>query len=136
MTKCRYSTNWMGPVSIDWYKQRGLTTLRTVTLTETLGKGQPGDQIQVDDITEHYSCGRIDVRGADLGTFGDEIGVPPMRSEDWSSFGDWLDTFETDHVWSLKDLVWLYERANPRIRWHQQPEWYDPDYSPTKVPRD
>lgn len=103
--KIRYSTNWMGPISIDWYYKRGLTTK---------------DENGYNQITESYSTGRIDVR--DGSDFGDEIGVPPMRSEDWHRFGDWLETFETDDVCTLEQLVELYERKNPKITWWKENE--------------
>ena len=99
MSKCRYSTNWMGPVTLWWYEERGLLNDKK-------------------EITEHYSCGRLDVRGGNIESiYGDEIGVPPMRSEDWETFGAWLETFETDDMWNLKQLVLMYERFNPKIRW-------------------
>jgi hypothetical protein len=112
----------MGPVSIDWYSKRGLTIKKTVTLDENsirvkISEGNIGDKVEVEEITERYSCGRIDVRGGDTGPYGDEIGVPPMRSEDWETFGIWLETFETDDMWNLKQLVLMYERFNPKIRW-------------------
>jgi hypothetical protein len=89
----------MGPVALWWYEERGLLNDKR-------------------EITEHYSCGRLDVRGGDTDPmFGDEIGVPPMRSEDWATFGDWLDTVETDFMWTLDQLVMMYERQNPKIRW-------------------
>lgn len=100
--RIRYSTNWMGPISIDWYHKRGLTTK---------------DENGYNQITESYSAGRIDVR--DGSDFGDEIGVPPMKSKDWHLFGEWLETFETDDVWTLDQLVELYERANPKITWSE-----------------
>jgi hypothetical protein len=43
-----------------------------------------------------------------------------MTSEDWYRFGNWLETFETDDVWTLEQLVELYERANPKITWDKQ----------------
>ena len=99
MSKCRYSTNWCGPVALWWYEERGLLN----------------DKRQ---IIEHYSCGRLDVRGGDIESiYGDEIGVPPMRSEDWVSLGDWLDDFRTDTMWSLAEIVKEYEKTNPKIRW-------------------
>ena len=108
MSKVRYSTNWMGPVSLNWYSERGL-----------------------DHNTESYSCGRIDVRGGDLGPYGDELGVPPMRSEDWKRFSRWLDTFETDEMWEFHQLIWLYEEKNSKIRWYETPKWYP--YDPHEV---
>lgn len=121
--KCRYSTNWMGVANLNWYIERGLTKKKTITFTEDSltvkhGNNKPGDTIEVDEPTVYYSCGRIDVRGGDTDVYyGDEIGVPPMRSEDWGRFGDWLDTVETDFMWTLDQLVELYERKNPKIRW-------------------
>lgn len=113
--KCRYSTNWMGPGGLWWYEKQGLLN----------DKGE---------ITEHYSCGRIDVRGGDTDIYyGDEIGVPPMKSESWNSFGGWLYTFETDEMWTLKDLVWMYEKTNPKIEWDKTPEWYSETYDPSKA---
>ena len=68
--------------------------------------------------TGNYLYGRIDVRGGDTDIYyGDEISVPPMRSEDWNRFGDWLRTVETDFMWTLDQLVEMYERENPKIRW-------------------
>jgi len=114
----RYSTNWMGPVSMHWYEQRGLVETKMVTLEhDSMITGRKaGEQYEIEEITTHYSCGRIDVMGTD-DPYGEEIGVPPMRSEDWYRFGLWLETFETDDVWTLDQLVELYEQANPKIRW-------------------
>ena len=88
----RYSTNWMGPINKQWYEDKGLELWS-------------------------YATGRIDCRGEDLGQYGDEIYLPPMLNEDWIRFGNWLNTFETDAMWNLKDLVELYERENPKITW-------------------
>ena len=88
----RYSTNWMGPINKQWYEDKGLQTWT-------------------------YSAGRIDCRGADLGQYGEEIYLPPMWAEDWVRFTNWLNTFETDAMWNLKDIVELYERDNPKITW-------------------
>jgi hypothetical protein len=71
-------------------------------------------------ITQSYSCGRIDVRGIPDQPYGDEIGVPPMLSEDWRRFGDWLDDVQTMSVWTLQDLVAAYQQHNPKITWETQ----------------
>ena len=107
--KIRYSTNWMGPISIDWYKQCGLTRPAFFRFKD--------QDVETVEITESYSAGRIDVR--DGSEYGDEISVPPMRTEDWHRFGEWLETFETDDVWTLEQLVELYERVNPKITWSE-----------------
>ena len=118
----RYSTNWMGVANMQWYKDRGLTKRISKTLTEDsqLTGRKAGDTFEYDEITQEYSCGRIDCRSEDLGRYGDEIGVGPMKAEDWHRFGKWLDTFETDFMWSLEELVELYERNNPKIQWWEE----------------
>lgn len=104
-----YSTNWMGPVSLQWYEDRNLTTIKTVMVKDQL--------VETVDIVQHWCGGRIDVRGEGLGPYGDEIGLPIMRGDSWRAFSDWLDTFETDDVWTLAQIVELYERKNPKIIW-------------------
>ena len=115
----RYGTNWMGVANLQWYIDRGLTKRVTKTLTEDskLTGRKAGESFEYDEVIQGYSCGRIDCRGDDLGQFGDELGVDPMKSEDWHRFGVWLNTVETDYMWTLDQLVELYERANPKIEW-------------------
>ena len=104
-----YSTNWMGPVSLQWYEDRNLTTIKTVMVKDQL--------VETVDIVERWCGGRIDVRGGDLGPYGDEIGLPIMRGDSWRAFSDWLDTFETVEVWTLKMLVDQFEMTHEPIVW-------------------
>jgi hypothetical protein len=127
----------MGIANLQWYEERNLLQKKTITVQEHSllakgGKYKAGDTFEVYDPIQSYSCGRIDVRGGDTGPYGDEIAVPPMKSESWNSFGGWLYTFETDEMWSLKDLVWMYEKTNPKIEWDECPEWYSETYDPSK----
>lgn len=109
MKRIRYSLNWMGPAYTKWYTDRGL-----------------------DINKEPYSTGRIDFFNPyEDSPYPDELYVPPIRTEDWNSFSNWLDTFETDDVWDFCQLVWLYERDNPKIRWYEAPVWYP--YNPHEV---
>lgn len=120
MTKINYSTNWMGVANMQWYRDRGLTKKVTKILEKdsAISDHRAGDVIELEEITESYSCGRLDFWNPTVDSmFPDEMGVPPMRSEDWHSFGEWLDTFETDAVLDLNQLVALYEQANAKIRW-------------------
>lgn len=114
----RYSTNWMGPINLQWFLDRGYAHKETKVLEEDFiwSDKKAGDTIEVTIIDEHYSAGRIDVYGEE--EYPDEIDLPPMRSEDWNTFSEWLETFETDFAWSLEELVWFYEKYNPKIRWH------------------
>jgi hypothetical protein len=115
----RYSTNWMGVANLQWYRDRGLIKRVTKTLTEDskLTGRKAGESFEYDEVTEGYSCGRIDCRGEDLGQFGDEIGVDPMKDESWARFGNWLNAVETDDMWTMDQLVEMYERDNPKIEW-------------------
>jgi hypothetical protein len=121
--KVRYSTNWMGVANMQWYRDRGLTKKVTKVLENDsiITTRKAGDIVEIEEITEPYSCGRLDFWNPyNDSMFSDELSVPPMRNEDWSSFGDWLDTFETDDVLNLDQLVELYEQTNPKIRWAKE----------------
>jgi len=107
----------MGPVSMSWYRTRGLTQTETKTATENTMFTTIGEPFTSESITTHYSCGRIDVHNVPGEPYGDEINVPPMLSTDWAMFSNWLDTVETASVWSLKNLVEAYQQHNPPITW-------------------
>ena len=107
----------MGPVSLGWYRTRGLTQTETKVATENSMFTTEGESYTSESITTHYSCGRIDVRGIPDEPYGDEINVPPMLSVDWATFGNWLGTVQTMSVWTLKDLVVAYQQHNPPITW-------------------
>ena len=107
----------MGPVSLDWYRQRGLTQVEHKVATEDSMLYNHSESYTSESITTHYSCGRIDVRGIPDEPYGDEISVPPMLSSDWRLFGNWLDDVQTVSIWTLADLVTAYEQHNPPITW-------------------
>jgi len=107
----------MGPVSMQWYRDRGLTHQQTKTATEDTMFYSIGDTYSTEDITTHYSCGRIDVHNVPNEPYGDEINVPPMLSTDWAMFGNWLDETQTMSTWTLQDLVTAYEQHNTKITW-------------------
>jgi len=95
-----YSTNWMGPINLKWYCERGL-------LEE--GSVEP---------TTYYSAGRIDIRGVPDEPWGLEYGVEPMHGEDWNHFSNWLDDFETEELVSYNALIEQFEtHYGKRIRW-------------------
>ena len=107
----------MGPVSLGWYRTRGLTQKQNKTAAENTMFYSIGETYTTEAVTTSYSCGRIDVHNVPNEPYGDEINVPPMLSTDWALFGDWLDDVQTASVWSLKDLVTAYEQHNPKIPW-------------------
>ena len=102
-----YSTNWMGPVSLNWYRDRGL-----------LKEGS------VEPIT-YYSAGRIDIRDDSKEGYDGwyEYSLPPMHGEDWNDFSDWLESFQTVELWEFDDIIAKYEDATGRkIRWSTE-DW-------------
>ena len=84
-----YNTNWMGPINMEWIRRNG----------------------------EGWSIGRIDCRGKGLDMYGEELDLPPMKSDDWHRFSEWLWNFSTDTLWTLDELVEVYEITNPKITW-------------------
>ena len=109
----------MGPVNTQWYKDRGFgkTVIKTLTEDSKLTGRKAGESFEAFEITTEYAAGRIDCNGDGLGPFGEELSIPPMLAEDWGRFSKWLNTFETDAMWDFKDIIELYERANPKITW-------------------
>ena len=123
-----YSTNWMGPISLDWFRERGLTEKKTRVVTEDsvlveMGR-KVGDVLEYDEVTTYYSGGRIDIRGVPDEPYGLEYGMAPMHGEDWNDFGDWLESFQTHELWEFEKLIACYESAsNTKIRWAED-TWY------------
>jgi hypothetical protein len=107
----------MGPVSMSWYRTRGLTQTQTKIATENSMFTTEGESFTSESITTHYSCGRIDVHNVPSEPYGDEINVPPMLSTDWALFSNWLETVKTMSTWTLADLVTAYQQHNPPITW-------------------
>ena len=101
-----YSTNWMGPINMQWYEEGGL-------LKE--GSVEP---------TTYYSAGRIDIYGVPGEHYPLEYSLAPMLGEDWNDFSDWLEGFETQELWEFEKLIACYEGAsNTKIRWAED-IWY------------
>ena len=98
-----YSTNWMGPIALKWYRDRGL-------LEE--GSVEP---------TIYYSAGRIDIRGLDETEYWNgwhEYGVDPMRAEDWGALSVWLDNLKTKELLPYDELIEQFEEYyGKKIRW-------------------
>ncbi len=109
--------NWMGPVSLQWYRDRGLTRVEHKVATEDSMLYNHSEHYTSETITTHYSCGRIDVHNVPHEPYGDEINVPPMLSTDWALFSNWLETVKTMSTWTLADLVTAYQQHNPPITW-------------------
>ena len=120
-----YSTNWMGPISMDWFRDRGLTKKKTRVVTEDsilleMGK-KVGDVLEYDEITTHYAGGRIDIRGLDESEFYNgwgEYSLPIMHGEDWNALSDWLDDLTTTELLPYDTLIEQFEsHYGKKIRW-------------------
>ena len=118
-----YSTNWMGPVSMKWYSDRGLTRKVSEVLEQDqkFGDLKAGDTWTYDEITTNYNCGRIDIYGLDPEKFYsgcDEYSLSPMHREDWNALSDWLDRLSGEKVVPYESLIMLFEAQYGRkIRW-------------------
>ena len=118
-----YSTNWMGPVNMKWYSDRGLTRKVSEVLEQDqkFGDLKAGDTWTYDEITTNYNCGRIDIRGLDPEKFyngWDEYSLSPMHREDWNALSDWLDDLVTDEQMSYGDLIESFQLwYGKSIRW-------------------
>ena len=97
-----YSTNWMGPVSLNFYEERNL-----IDYDEIKRSSVTGNWYKEAHIKQYYSGGRIDVYGSNY-FFNEEIGLPIMKSEDWMKFSEWLETFESERVLTLEELLAEY----------------------------
>ena len=117
-----YNTNWMGPVSMDWYRERGLTRQVSEVLEkdQTFGDLKAGETWTYEDITEHYACGRIDIRdNTKEGYDGwDEYDLEPMHSEDWNALSEYLWDLTTETQLSYDELITSFEEYyGKKIRW-------------------
>ena len=101
-----YSTNWMGPINMQWFEERGL-------LKE--GSVEP---------TTYYSAGRIDIYGVPGEHYPLEYGLAPMHGQDWNALSNWLDNFETDELMSYGDLIESFQLwYGKSIRWAEN-TWF------------
>ena len=117
----------MGPISIEWYRKRGLTHKVSVVLEEGrtfYPKGYKAGDVweYVDEIDISYAGGRIDIRDdSQQGYDGwDEYGVAPMHGEDWNVLSDWLDDLITTELWEYDMLISIFEGEvlnGRKIRW-------------------
>lgn len=133
-----YSTNWMGPVTMDWYIERGLThkvehvveseLIRDILRTSpkmNLPDIEIGDTYELEEIHTNYSAGRIDIRDSSKEGYDgwDEYAVPPMKDTSWGKLSDWLWDLETEEVVGYYRLIEMFEQqTRHKIEW-----WKDED---------
>ena len=97
-----YSTNWMGPVNMQWFEERGL--------------------VENKEITTYYSAGRIDIRDSSKEGYDgwNEYSLPPMHGEDWNKLSEWLYNFKTERLYGYYELIDTFEEETGiKIRWSE-----------------
>lgn len=116
-----YSTNWMGPAGMWWYRDNGYSKMvsRVLEKDSLVSEYKAGDTVHYEEVTEYWYGGRIDIYGTDE-MYNSEMGLPIMDGPSYKGFSEWLEKVETDSVWSLDQLVAEYEKSNPKIRWHKE----------------
>jgi hypothetical protein len=90
----------MGPVNMDWFRERGL--------------------VKDDKITINYCGGRIDIRDSNKQGYDGwhEYAVAPMHGEDWNALGDFLWEFESEELIPYDELIETFEKHyGKKIRW-------------------
>ena len=122
-----YSTNWMGPISMEWFRERGLTEMVTHVQEQDskITDRKKGDVYEREEIVIHYSAGRMDIRDDSKSGYAGwhEYSLAPMRTEDWNLFSDWLIDFETETLWTLDQILEEYRQDTGHvIRWWKEDE--------------
>jgi hypothetical protein len=101
-----YSTNFMGPMSLQWYRDRGIPFVN---------KHTPATM---------YAGGRIDVYGLSEYDYYEgktAIGLPIMSVSSFNTFSTFLQGLKTHKLLSYDQLVELYYLAgNPIIDYAPQ----------------
>jgi hypothetical protein len=88
-----YSTNFMGPINLQWYRDRNIPFKNNTT---------PAIM---------YAGGRIDVYGlSEQDYYGGttSIGLPIMTAASFNAFSEFLSQLHSSSLLSYKDLVMLY----------------------------
>jgi len=119
-----YSTNYMGPISMDWFRERGLTHVITETVkSEMISKIKDlpiGATYEIEVIHTHYAAGRIDIRDSSKEGYDGwyEYSVAPMHGEDWNALSDFLWDFESEEIIQYQQLIELFEADyGKKVRW-------------------
>jgi hypothetical protein len=116
----------MGPISMDWFRERGLTHFITETVeSEMISKIKNlpiGATYEIETVHTHYAGGRIDIRDSSKQGYDGwmEYSLAPMHGEDWNLLSNWLWDLETTEVWDYDMLISIFESEvlNGReIRW-------------------
>ena len=128
-----YDTNMMGPWSLDWYRERGLTEMVERTCENKFSRkilrtskviNRPdleiGDTYQVEEVTRNYAGGRIDIRDDSKEGYDgwSEYAVPIMDGEDWNALTEFLNELDTKELLDYNTIIEMFEKDyGQKIRW-------------------
>lgn len=120
-----YSTNMMGPISLDWFRDRNLIEDVDVVVKNDfqarIYRASIGDTVTRQRNTENWCGGRIDIYGLDETEYYggmSEYGLPIMDGESWNRFSDWLDEYKTIELKTYEQLLSAFEAdTGHQIRW-------------------
>lgn len=123
-----YSTNMMGPISLDWFRDRDLIEEIDVVVKNDIQarvyRASVGDTVTGQRITESWCGGRIDIYGLDETEYYggmSEYSLPIMDAESWDRFSDWLDEYETSELKTYEQLLSDFEAdTDHQIRWARE----------------
>lgn len=114
-----YSTNWMGPISLCWFRERGMTRTVSVQITSQRAAAtrgvKVGERVWREEATEHWCGGRIDIYGLnDRDYYGGrhEYPLPIMDGQSWRILSDWLEDFESEELLTFDELLGRFETAS------------------------
>ena len=118
----------MGPVNMDFYRERGLveTVREVLEEDQKFGKLKKGEVFEYDVVTENYSAGRIDIRDSSKPGYDgwNEYSLSPMRTEDWNALSDYLWDLTTEELLPYNTLIEQFEaHYGKKIRWADE-IWY------------
>jgi hypothetical protein len=113
----------MGPISISWFRDRGLTEMVTHVQEQDskFTDRKKGDVYEREEVVISYSGGRIDIYGVPGEFYPIEYSLPIMRSEDWNFFSTWLEDLETEELWTFDQIMEEYRQDTGHvIRWWKE----------------
>ena len=117
----------MGPISTSWYKERNLTRSKVMYVdsdrrSQTLNLPL-GTRYEIDEVTEQWCGGRIDIYGVPDEHYPIEYGLPIMHSDSWNILTEWLENFESDELLEFDELINTFETdTGHKIRWWKDNE--------------
>lgn len=85
-----------------------------------------GTKYEVDEVTEHWCGGRIDIYGLNESEYyrgRSEYSLPVMNVKSWNTLTEWLEDFESHRLLEFDELINTFETdTGHKIRWWKDNE--------------